>query len=114
LTTGDRSVVRDFLDVRDVVRAYDLLLERGRSGEVYNVCSGVGSSIEQVIGTMQELLGTEAELMTDPALLRPNDNRAVVGSHDKLTRELGWRPAFDLKQTLASVVEWSQAQVSVP
>ncbi|MFT3922630.1 MAG: GDP-mannose 4,6-dehydratase [Myxococcales bacterium] len=106
LVTGDRAVVRDFVDVRDVVRGYHMLLQRGRAGEIYNLCTGHGTSIDEVITTMQGLLGTDAELVTDPALVRPSDNRVIVGSLEKMRRELGWEPKFSLHESLGAILDW--------
>ncbi len=110
LVTGDRSVVRDFVDVRDVVRAYHGLLLHGKPGETYNVCSGRGVTIDGVIDLMQELLGTRAELATDQALLRPSDNRVIVGSNEKILQAIGWEPRISLQDSLASILEWWKVQ----
>ncbi len=114
LITGDRSVIRDFVDVRDVVRGYHMLLQRGRSGEVYNLCTGQGTSIEAVIAMMQQLLGTHAELATDPALVRPSDNRVIVGSPTKMRDEIGWEPRFTLRDSLETIVEWWRTRIGEP
>jgi GDP-4-dehydro-6-deoxy-D-mannose reductase len=106
LSTGNRAIVRDFVDVRDVVRAYMRLLMEGTAGEVYNVCTGVGTSIEEVIGTMQSILGTAATLTTDPKLVRPDDNSAIVGSHAKLKSAVGWQPRHSLQESLRSILAW--------
>jgi GDP-4-dehydro-6-deoxy-D-mannose reductase len=111
LVTGDRSIVRDFVDVRDVVSAYAALFASGVSGEVYNICSGQGTSIDEVIAMMQQQLGTHAELEVDAALVRPSDNRAIIGSHDKITQTVGWKPTISLGESLASVVTWAQASL---
>jgi GDP-4-dehydro-6-deoxy-D-mannose reductase len=111
LTTGDREIVRDFVDVRDVVRAYFELLTRGTSGQIYNVCSGRGVSIDSVIARMQAQLGTNIELHTDPALVRPAENPVVIGSYEKLERELGWRPQIDLDESLRWILDWWQERL---
>jgi len=111
LVTGDRTVIRDFVDVRDVVRGYCDLLLHGQAGEVYNLCSGEGTSIDHVIATMQRLLGTEAELETNPKLVRPNDNRVVVGSLDKIRDAVGWSPRIPLQQSLENILEWWRERV---
>lgn len=106
LRTGDRTIVRDFVDVRDVVRAYHALLTKGERGEVYNVCTGQGVSISEIIAIMQEILGTDVALETDERLIRPNDNQTIIGSHEKLSRATGWRAEVSLRESLAGVVQW--------
>ena len=110
LVTGDRGVVRDFVDVRDVVRAYHGLLLHGQPGETYNVCGGRGVTIDGVIALMQELLGTRAELVTDPALIRPSENRVIIGSNDKIRQATGWSPRLSLRESLEGILEWWKAQ----
>ena len=105
LAVGTTSVVRDFLDVRDVVAAYAELVVRGARGEVYNVCSGRGSSIAEVIELFQAISGTRPAITTDPALVRPVENAIVVGSHEKLTAALDWRPTRSLEQALRDVYD---------
>ena len=100
LKTGNVEVVRDLLDVRDVVRAYLLLLEKGRSGEVYNVCSGVGRTLRSVIETAARLLELEVDIAVDGRLLRPNDVPAFIGCNDKLIGDTGWRPMIPFETTL--------------
>ena len=110
LVTGDRTIVRDFVDVRDVVRAYHLLLLGGKAGEIYNVCSGRGVSIDEVIDLMRAALGIQVTLATDPALLRPSDNRVIIGSNEKIHRELGWEPRISLRESLEQILEWWNAR----
>ena len=105
IAVGTTSVIRDFLDVRDVVTAYVALLERGERGEVYNICSGRGVRISDVIAMLAEIAGVEPVLETDPALVRPIENEIVIGSHDKLTSAIGWRPTIALEASLREVYE---------
>jgi len=106
LSVGTTSVVRDFLDVRDVVAAYCALLARGQRGEVYNVCSGRGVSIADVIAMFETISGVRATVAVDPSRVRPVENAFVVGSNEKITRELGWHPAYSLEESLRSVYEY--------
>ena len=106
LLAGDCTIIRDFIDVRDVARAYYALLMKGQRGEVYNVCTGQGTSIGDVIATMQEIAGTEAIIETDPRLLRPSDNRAVIGCNEKLFRATGWKPEISLRDSLSNLLDW--------
>lgn len=103
LLVGTTTVVRDFLDVRDVVAAYRALLVRGARGEVYNVCSGRGVSILDVIAMFAAVSGVRPNMVTDPARVRPIENAYVVGSNDKIAQALGWHPSHSLEDSLRSV-----------
>ncbi|RMH82260.1 NAD-dependent epimerase/dehydratase family protein [Pseudomonas sp. AOB-7] len=108
LEVGDIDVTRDFLDVRDVIEAYLLLLDKGVSGEVYNVCSGQERKVRDMIAEMARLAGVEVELVQDPARMRRAEQRRVVGSSDKLQRETGWKPGVHITDTLQSVLsDWA-------
>ena len=91
LVLGNLSPIRDFLHVRDVVRAYISLCERGTPGEAYNVSSGIGRSVRQVAETILERVGVRADLVEDPALVRPVDVPSLVGDSRKLQRAIEWR-----------------------
>ncbi|MFT3694637.1 MAG: GDP-mannose 4,6-dehydratase [Kofleriaceae bacterium] len=105
LRIGTTSVIRDFLDVRDVVAAYLALLDRGERGEVYNICSGRGTSIADIIRMLGTIAGYTPELETDPALVRPVENSVVIGDHAKITAAVGWHPTIALEDALRSVYE---------
>ena len=111
LSTGDLTIVRDFLDVRDVVKAYWLLLEKGQKGRVYNVCSGQQTVLGDMINQLAEIAGVEITTETNPAFLRPSDNRVIVGSNDRLREETGWTPAFSLQQSLQDIYQYWQSRV---
>jgi GDP-4-dehydro-6-deoxy-D-mannose reductase len=114
LRTGDVSVVRDFLDVRDVVRAYSFLFEKGKSGEVYNICSGKGHSLKEIIDMMAGIVGVNVKIEVDQTLLRPSDNRIVFGTNEKLKTTTGWEQQFSLEQSLADIIEyWEGRQHSL-
>jgi GDP-4-dehydro-6-deoxy-D-mannose reductase len=106
LKTGDITIVRDFLDVRDVVKSYWLLLEKGQSGEIYNVCSGVPHSLHQIIDIIADLLNVNIVCDVDSSLIRPNDNKVIVGSYEKLQTSTGWTPTYELKNSLADIVRY--------
>jgi GDP-4-dehydro-6-deoxy-D-mannose reductase len=106
LEVGNTSVVRDFLDVRDVVRAYCDLLARGVRGEVYNVCSGRGVSIAEVITMFEAIAGIRPVVYQDPARMRPVENASVIGSNEKIANALGWKPAYTLEESLRAVYEY--------
>ena len=92
LVIGNSDTVRDFLHVADVVEAYLLLLERGATGEAYNVCSGEGTSVRALASAVLHQLGIAAEIGTDAVLARPVDVPVLVGSNSKLRRATGWAP----------------------
>jgi GDP-4-dehydro-6-deoxy-D-mannose reductase len=106
MVTGDVSIVRDFTDVRDVVRAYYLLLQQGRKGNVYNVCSGKGLPLKDIIDIMAKQLNMEVDIHVDPRLIRPADNRIIIGSNEKIRRELGWENTIPLEQSLRDVINY--------
>jgi len=92
LLMGNRDSVRDYLHVADVVEAYLLLVEKGASGEVYNVCSGEGVSAGELARDVLLRVGSSAEITTDSTLVRGVDVPVLVGSPAKLVRTTGWRP----------------------
>lgn len=104
VSVGSLSVRRDFTDVRDVVRAYRLLAELGEAGDVYNVCSGVDRSIQEIAETLIELSGVEVVLTQDPSLTRAVDTPMVRGGHQKLTLRTGWEPKISLADSLHDIL----------
>jgi GDP-4-dehydro-6-deoxy-D-mannose reductase len=109
---GAREPVRDLSDVRDIVRAYRLLIERGESGEVYNVCSGAGVSIGEIADRLVARAGGRLELVVDDALVRPVDVPRLVGDPTKLVTATGWSPQHALDETLDAVLADARAQGS--
>jgi GDP-4-dehydro-6-deoxy-D-mannose reductase len=109
IVVGNLAARRDLTDVRDVVRAYRLLAERGVAGEVYNVCSGRDIAIADVALQLQSLAGVELRFEVDPELNRPVDVPVVRGDFTKLHEATGWEPSLSLEQTLLDVLEqWSE------
>lgn len=107
LEVGDVDVTRDFLDVRDVIQAYLALLEQGRNGEIYNICSGLEYRVRDLIAQMAGLAGVEIELVQEASRLRLAEQRRVVGCSEKLQRETGWKPGVSITETLQSVLsDW--------
>ena len=100
---GDLSIMRDFLDVRDAVAAYLLLINCGVSGEVYNICSGVGRTLDEVLGIVARIVGVEVEACVDPQRIRPADNKVIVGANEKM-RQLGWCPTYTLEASLQDML----------
>ena len=109
IPVGNLSARRDFTDVRDVVRAYRLLIETGEAGVVYNVCSGHDVSIREIADGLLALAGTRLEFETDPSLVRPVEVPVLRGDPGRLSAATGWKPEIPLDQTLADVLAyWRQ------
>jgi GDP-4-dehydro-6-deoxy-D-mannose reductase len=106
LFTGDISIIRDFLDVRDVVRAYHLLLEKGVAGELYNVCSGNGYLLKEIIDTLASLLQVNVTTKVDSTKIRPNDNKVIIGDNTKIKDHIGWQPKISFLQSLRDLVSY--------
>ena len=105
LAVGDLSARRDFTDVRDVVRAYRLLVERGVPGEVYNVCSGVDLAVQDLADRLVGQATVPLRFETDESLLRPVELPVLRGSHDRLTAATGWEPEIPIGRTLTDLLE---------
>jgi GDP-4-dehydro-6-deoxy-D-mannose reductase len=107
IPVGNLAPRRDFTDVRDVVRAYRLLVLEGTPGEVYNVCRGEDVAVRELAVRLAELAVKPMRLENDPALQRPVDIPVLRGDHTKLTEATGWEPEIPLDQTLADLLdEW--------
>ena len=105
IMVGNLEAKRDFSDVRDAVKAYWLLLEKGVAGEVYNVCSGNGMSIQQLLDMLLKLSTVKIEVRQDPKKMRPSDVPIIVGSYEKL-KKLGWKPEIRLEETLKDILDY--------
>ena len=112
LRVGALDPVRDLSDVRDVVRAYRLLMERGTPGEAYNVCSGAGVSIGDVTHALIGRSSARLDVAVDEDLVRPVEVPRLVGDPTKLVDATGWAPRFTLADTLDAVLAHARAQGS--
>jgi GDP-4-dehydro-6-deoxy-D-mannose reductase len=111
---GNLSAQRDYTDVRDIVRGYWLLLERGRAGEVYNLCSGRAWAIQEVLDYL--ISGARVRpisVKVDPARFRPSDVPVLRGDATKIRKELGWEPKIPFEQTLTELLEYWRKRVPV-
>ncbi|HVV38098.1 MAG TPA: GDP-mannose 4,6-dehydratase [Acidimicrobiales bacterium] len=104
IKVGNLSARRDYTDVRDVVRAYRLLVTEGTAGEAYNVCSGVDVSVETLAQKLLALADVDLRVEVDPALVRPVDVPVLVGSNARLRAATGWQPEISLDDTLRDVL----------
>jgi GDP-4-dehydro-6-deoxy-D-mannose reductase len=111
LRTGDTTIIRDFLDVRDVVKAYYQLFKKGEKGEIYNVCSGKGITLDKVISFMADILGMKIDVTINPELIRPNDNQIIIGNNEKIKLRTGWQPCIKLEQSLTDIINYWKARI---
>lgn len=102
---GNLTPRRDFTDVRDVVRAYRLLVQHGAAGEVYNVCSGRAVAIEEIARVLLRLAGGDLRVEVDPDRIRAVDIPVLCGDNGRLVATTGWQPAYPLEDTLRDVLE---------
>ncbi|MDQ7030526.1 MAG: GDP-mannose 4,6-dehydratase [Ardenticatenia bacterium] len=114
LRVGNLTARRDFSDVRDVVRAYHLLLEHGTPGDVYNVGRGRAYSIQHVLDTLLGFSQVTFRVEQDPARLRPSDVPISYADISKIRAAVGWEPHIPFEQSLHDVLEYWRAQVRRP
>ncbi len=104
MKVGNLTAKRDFSDVRDVVRAYALLMEKGRAGETYNVGSGHAISIGELLETLLDLSTQSVAVEQDPARMRPSDVPVIEADIRKLQEDTGWQQEYPLRETLLSML----------
>ena len=112
LRVGNLDVERDFSDVRDVVRGYVALFERGRSGEAYNLASGRPRTIREVLDHLLAKSRTKMTIETDPAKVRPREGVRMQASIEQAERDAGWRPEIPLDRTLDDLLEWWRGELA--
>jgi GDP-4-dehydro-6-deoxy-D-mannose reductase len=111
IVTGDLSARRDFVDVRDAVRALALLAETGKAGQIYNVCSGRAVLIRKCLTEMIAMSPRRLTVRVDSARFQKHDVPVQVGNGKKLHRASGWRPQIHLKQSLSDLLEYWRQRV---
>jgi GDP-4-dehydro-6-deoxy-D-mannose reductase len=111
ISVGNIEVVRDFVDVRDVVRAYYLLFQNGKKGEVYNICSGKGHSLRDILTKMMATLDLKVEFTVDSQLIRPGENKIVIGSNNKIKNEVGWEPTIAFEKSLIDIIGYWKKEI---
>lgn len=105
LWTGNLEAKRDYLDVRDVVRAYTLALDKGVPGEVYNVCSGRAWRMQELLDKLLALTSSKISVCEDPARLRPSDIPETCGDPKKFQSLTGWQPQIPMEKTLHDLLD---------
>ncbi len=106
ISAGNLHARRDFSDVRDIVRGYALLLDRGEPGEVYNLCAGRAVSIGEIAQTIANLSSRPISIVPDPSKMRQKDPPLRVGDCSKAREKTGWEPRTSLEQTLRDLKQW--------
>lgn len=113
LRVGNLEVVRDLTDVRDVVEAYVRLIEQGRPGAAYNVCTGAGTRLEAVVESLRRRSRVSIRVETDPARVRATDVSYLVGDPTRIHLETGWKAAIPLERTLEDTLEEWRSRVKL-
>ena len=106
IRVGNLDARRDFTDVRDMVRGYELALEKGASGEVYNICHGKDFGIREVLDLLLDMARLDVKVEEDPARMRPSDVPVLLGSADRFREATGWEPQIPFEQTLRDLLEY--------
>ncbi len=112
LRVGNLSARRDITDVRDTVRAYRLLVERGRPHRPYNVCSGQAYRVGDLLDTLIGLTRVRVTQEQDASRMRPSDNPLLLGDRSRIESETGWTPQIPIERTLADILDYWREETS--
>jgi GDP-4-dehydro-6-deoxy-D-mannose reductase len=110
IKVGNLEARRDLSDVRDTVRAYQALMNAGRPGGIYNVCSGRAVSMQELLDTLRGLIRIPVAVEQDPARMRPADTPVVLGDFGRIAADTGWRPVRPFDSTLAALVAFWRSE----
>ncbi len=108
---GNLKAVRDFTDVRDMVKAYWLSLSKGKPGEVYNICSGKGYSIKEILEILLNFSKIKIKIKEDTKRKRPSDVPKLIGDNSKFRAKTGWKPKISFKKTMEDLLNWWREQI---
>jgi len=111
LKVGNLEAKRDFTDVRDVVRAYWLVLEKGEPGEVYNIASGKAIKIKELLDMLLKMTDAKIKVEQDPVRMRPSDVPILLGDSSKLRERTGWKPEISFEKTLEDTLDYWRERV---
>ena len=114
ISVGNLDARRDLTDVRDTVRAYKLILERGEPGRPYNVCTGRAVAIGDLLDMLITRASVSVTVTVDPRRYRPNDTPLLLGDPTRVQDELGWRPEIPLAQTLDDLLAYWRTRGTQP
>lgn len=106
IRVGNIDAIRDFTDVRDMVRAYWLAVTKAKPGEVYNIATGNGIVIREMLERLIKLASVEVKIETDPERLRPSDVEILIGDASKFKADTGWEPRIPFDQTLRDLLDY--------
>jgi GDP-4-dehydro-6-deoxy-D-mannose reductase len=106
IRVGNLQAERDYTDVRDVVRAYLSIARHGKTGQLYNVCSGRSRSAQSIVKRLAALASVSVDVISDPELFRPVDQMTVNAVNTKVCEQTGWLPTIDFDQTLADTLDY--------
>ncbi len=110
---GNLAAERDFTDVRDIVRAYELLAVRGKSGKTYNVGQGVAVSIQSILDEILRQCGVAVNVIHDPEKMRPIETPRLCANTQKIFRDTGWKPEIPLETTIADTLNFWRERLSL-
>ncbi|MBN1288229.1 MAG: GDP-mannose 4,6-dehydratase [Actinobacteria bacterium] len=111
LKVGNLDASRDFIDVRDTARAFFMIMENGRGGSVYNVCSGVARKISEILDMLLGMTRSEITVEHDSCRQRPSDIPVLEGDGSRLREEVGWKPSIPVEQTLRDTLDYWRGQI---
>ncbi len=114
IKVGNLEAKRDFTDVRDIVRAYVLAMERGRPHTPYNICSGTAISIKELLDRLLSLSTAEVKIEKDPQRMRPSDIPILLGDNTRFCSATGWKPEIPLGSTLNDIMKYWRAKYKYP
>ena len=112
LEVGNLDVVRDFVDVRDVVRAYRLLGQKGQAGEIYNLGSGHGTRIAGALNYLCSQATVPITVQVNPTRMRPIDQPLLIADASKLRAVTGWEPRYTIEETLIDMLDFSRSTLA--
>lgn len=111
ILVGNLTATRDFTDVRDMVNAYLLAVEKGAPGEVYNICSGKGRKIQEVLDILLKFSKIKITVKQDPARMRPSDVMILLGDNSKFVKQTGWKQTIEFEQTMKDLLDYWRERV---
>ncbi len=112
INVGNLSAIRDFTDVNDMVRAYWLAINQGEAGEVYNLGSGQGRAIEDILNFLLSQSVKKIRIQTDPSLIRPADEQVLICDFGKFNKLTGWKPTIGINDSLINILNYWRKEIS--